>query len=180
MYKCLTFDTVISSNSNNKTILLRETTHGITFPSVTCPTERVPQSLGGGVHHPDLTRNTPVVAWLRGTPSWHGWGSWLYVLPIQDCSTPCLGLGTPQEGTWDQSLGYLPQKIHRTSGSIMGWRWGTRLPGVNIQTPVKTVPSRRTTPRMAKRKVIKISTLHFRNSRKDCTILRNRKVKREL
>ena len=56
-------------------------------------------------------------------------------------------LGYPWDGTWDQSLGYphgmelgpvtgVPQKGHGTSGSIMGWRWGT--PGVNRQTPVKT------------------------------------------
>ena len=62
-----------------------------------------------------------------------------------------LGLGypTPQEGTWEQSLGYPPQKGHGTRGSIMEWRWGNPPPppppGVNRQTPVKTLPSRRTT-----------------------------------
>ena len=58
-------------------------------------------SPGWGVPHPDLARGVLVLA--RGYP----W-DW----------------DTPHEGTWDQSLEY-PQKGHGTSGSIMGWRWGT-------------------------------------------------------
>ena len=44
------------------------------------------------------------------------------------------------EVLWD---GVTPQKGQGTSGSIMEGRWGTRY--VDRQTPVKTVPSRRTT-----------------------------------
>ena len=41
---------------------------------------------------------------------------------------PLPGMGyRPMEGTWDQSLGYPPQKGHGTSGSIMRWRWGIPL-----------------------------------------------------
>ena len=47
---------------------------------------------------------------------------------------------TPVEVLWNGD-GVPPGKGHGTSGSIMGWRWGTPL-GVNRQTPVKTVPSR--------------------------------------
>ena len=54
----------------------------------------------------------------------------------QSLGTPRKGLGASHWGT--------PQKGHGTSGSIMGWRWGTPI-DVDRHTPVKTVPSRRTT-----------------------------------
>ena len=55
-------------------------------------------------------RGYPILTWLGGThPVW---------VPLH------LGLEYPLEGTRDQSWGY-SQKGHGTSGSIMGYRWGT-------------------------------------------------------
>ena len=103
---------------------------------------RVPHPWAGGYPsqaHPDLVRRRV------GIPFWG--------TPIWDWGTPCLGLGYPpgkapgtshwgnlQEGTWDQSLG-TPEKGHGTNGSILKWRWGTPLTGVDGHTPVKTLPS---------------------------------------
>ena len=56
----------------------------------------------------------PILTWSRGTPSLAGRIPW----------------GTPPERTWEQKkycemeMGFL-WKGHGTSGSIMGWRWGT-------------------------------------------------------
>ena len=47
--------------------------------------------------------------------------------------------GYPPEGTWDESLGY-PQKGHGTSGSIMGWRWGTPPSGCGQTNKQKLLP----------------------------------------
>ena len=118
--------------------------------------------------HSDLARGIPHT-WLgEGVPpSWPGqgvpyqWGStttwgtpiltWLQGLgyPILGTTYPTPGTWVPPERKWDQWKYYgmqmsYPQKGHGTSGSIMVWRWGTSL-GVDIQTPAKTIPSRRTT-----------------------------------
>ena len=58
--------------------------------------------------------------------------------------------GTPWGRDLKPVTGVPAQKGHGTSGSIMGWRWVTPPPrppppGVDRQTPVKIVPSRRTT-----------------------------------
>ena len=88
---------------------------------------------------------------LRGYPI-HDWGtpqppSW----PSQGVSHPWLGYlpqsgpgwGTPLEGTWDKSLGYLSERTWDQL-KYYGMGMGTP-PGVNRQTPVKTVPSHRVT-----------------------------------
>ena len=84
-------------------------------------------NLGGrGVPHPWLG-STPFLTW--GVP--HLWlGGLPYPWPggTLTWGTPShLELGHPQEGIWEQLLGY-PQKGHDTSGSIMGWRWGNSPP----------------------------------------------------
>ena len=100
--------------------------------------------------------------WLGGTLSWPGqYPIWLVHTPtwlgvfhphVRDWDTPQKGpgrtshWGTPKEGTWGQSLGYPPRK---DMGPVEVLWDGDGVtpppPGVNRQTPVKTVPSRRTT-----------------------------------
>ena len=100
--------------------------------SLWCPIPGSTPSLLGGT--PSLLVGTPSLTWHRGTPS----------------LTPRKGLGTSHWGTplnrkdmeqvevlWDGDG--VPPKGHGTSGSIMP------LPQVWRDTPVKIVPSRRTT-----------------------------------
>ena len=76
-------------------------------------------SLAGGTS----SWGTPILTCPVGTPFW-GTPCWDWGTPICGWIIAPSHWGNPQEGTWDQSVGY-PQKAHRTSGSIMGWRWGT-------------------------------------------------------
>ena len=98
----------------------RRTARGITCPSITYSGGggEVPHPWrGGGVSHPDLAMG-------GGTPSWPGGG-----YPI----LTWLGDTSP----WDT-----PRKGHGTSGSIIGWRWGTpMLTGRHLEN----ITSRRTT-----------------------------------
>ena len=74
---------------------------------ITFPSITYPE--GGGT--PSLGRGYPILTWP--------WGG--YLIPTWLGDTP----------PWDT-----PRKGVGTSGSIMGWRWGT--PHINRQTPVKT------------------------------------------
>ena len=97
---------------------------------------------------------------LGGTPFLAGGGEGYHPTLGYPPSDPHLGLGYPSrkgpgtshwgttpERTWKYcGVGY-PPPPNRTwdHGSIMRWMWCTSSPCVNRQTPVKTVPSRRTT-----------------------------------
>ena len=126
---------VLCSHQPNKKIILRETARGI--PNAGYQVLRLLSYPGQrGAPHPDLARWEGKVShpWLGGTPSlaggtpsWPGQPEGYPILTWPDGGggTPYLGSGIgvpPQEGTWDQSLGY-PQKGHGTSGSIMGWKY---------------------------------------------------------
>ena len=131
-------------------------TPSLTRVTPSWPVQGVPHHWPG-YNHPDLAEGYPIHGWaIRILLCQEGTRSLVTVPQFgPGLGTPCLNLarvpqppsgpgqGTPQEGTWNQSLWY-PQKGYGTSWSIMGWRRGSTL-GVDRQTPVKTVPSRRTT-----------------------------------
>ena len=98
----------------------------------------------------------PIQSWLMGYPI-QSWLEGTLGTPIWDLST-LPRTGVPLAGTWDQSLGYPPERTwnqwkhcgmemgytpwkgHLTGGSIMGWRWGIP-PSTGGQSEVKTLPS---------------------------------------
>ena len=76
----------------------------------------------------------PVLPGGGGTPSWPGWGR----IPDPDLANgigypilswsgrySILGYPPPPESDLGPVTGVAPSKEHGTSGSIMGWRWGT-------------------------------------------------------
>ena len=111
----------------NKTVLLEtareRTTRGVTFPSVTSPRY-------GGT--PSWPRLWSTMKW--GTPPHQDWGtptSGTGVPPGLGLGYPHLWLGYPYPELWyplrkgpGTSHWSTPWKGHRTSESIMGWRWG--------------------------------------------------------
>ena len=90
-----------------------------------CPGVGVPQSWAG--------RGIPVLSWLFQSSHVLSWGGgdpsdWSQVPSWGSTSVPGGGYLSPRKGPGTSHWG-TPWKGHGTSGSIMGWRWGTPPPG---------------------------------------------------
>ena len=120
----------------------RKRRYGITCPNMTFPGKGgggypILSRLGEGVSHPVLAK--------RGTPSCAGQEGAPHPVLAKRGTPSCVGRGRgggvrdmrPVVVLWDGDGEPPPLKGLGTSGSIMGWRWGTPLPLVNRQTPVK-------------------------------------------
>ena len=111
------------------------------------------------MYHPQCNQSKHNLSWEGGYI--HSWAGRYLILSLPvgvphpvlakwDWGTPGRDLepvtGVLPERTWDQwkyygmEMGY-PQKGHGTSGSIMGWRWGTPPYWCEVTHKLKTLPS---------------------------------------